>query len=59
MKFNDISLTLKSGRKIVEHLTFTLSNQDKLAIIGEEGNGKSTLIKYIYDKIITASIMVI
>ncbi len=51
MKFNDISLTMKSGRKIVEHLTFTLSNQDKLAIIGEEGNGKSTLIKYIYDKI--------
>ncbi len=50
MKFNDISLTLKSGRKIVEHLTFTLSSQDKLAIIGEEGNGKSTLIKYIYDK---------
>lgn len=50
MKFNDISLTLKSGRKIVEHLTFSLSNQDKLAIIGEEGNGKSTLIKFIYDK---------
>ncbi|MDE7264363.1 MAG: ATP-binding cassette domain-containing protein [Anaeroplasmataceae bacterium] len=50
MKFNDITLSLKSGRKIVEHLTFTLSQQDKLAIIGEEGNGKSTLIKFIYDK---------
>lgn len=50
MKFSDISLSLKSGRKIVEHLTFTLSKRDKLAIIGEEGNGKSTLIKFIYDK---------
>ncbi|MDE7161173.1 MAG: ATP-binding cassette domain-containing protein [Anaeroplasmataceae bacterium] len=50
MKFNDITLELKSGRKIVKNLTFTLNNNDKLAIIGEEGNGKSTLLKYVYDK---------
>ena len=50
MKINDITLILKSGRKIVEHLTFTLNQKDKLAIIGEEGNGKSTLLKFIYDK---------
>lgn len=50
MKLNNITLELKSGRKIVKNLTFTLKDNDKLAIIGEEGNGKSTLLKYIYDE---------
>lgn len=50
MKFNGLTLELKSGRKLVENLTFTLNDNDKLAIIGEEGNGKSTLLKYIYDE---------
>ncbi|MDE7105868.1 MAG: ATP-binding cassette domain-containing protein, partial [Anaeroplasmataceae bacterium] len=50
MKLNDITLELKSGRKIVKNLTFTLNDNDKLAIIGEEGNGKSTLLKYVYDE---------
>ncbi|MDE5547190.1 MAG: ATP-binding cassette domain-containing protein [Anaeroplasmataceae bacterium] len=50
MKLNDITLELKSGRKIVKNLTFTLNSNDKLAIIGEEGNGKSTLLKYVYDE---------
>ncbi|MDE5867845.1 MAG: ATP-binding cassette domain-containing protein, partial [Anaeroplasmataceae bacterium] len=50
MKLNDITLELKSGRKIVKNLTFTLNQNDKLAIIGEEGNGKSTLLKYVYDE---------
>lgn len=34
-----------STRYIVKTLTFTLNKKDKLAIIGEEGNGKSTLLK--------------
>lgn len=34
-----------STRYIVKALTFTLNKKDKLAIIGEEGNGKSTLLK--------------
>ena len=32
-------------RYLVNNLSFTLNNGDKLAIIGEEGNGKSTLLK--------------
>lgn len=32
---------------IVENLSFTLNEGDKLAIIGEEGNGKSTILKAI------------
>lgn len=36
-------------RTIVKDLSFTLAEGDKTVIIGEEGNGKSTLIKLIYD----------
>ncbi|MDD3304431.1 MAG: ATP-binding cassette domain-containing protein [Clostridia bacterium] len=38
------------GSEIVKDVNFTLKENDKLAIIGEEGNGKSTLLKAIYDK---------
>lgn len=34
---------------LVEDLSFSLGSKDKLAIIGEEGNGKSTLLKAIYN----------
>ncbi len=34
---------------IVDHLSFVLSPGDRAAIIGEEGNGKSTLLKLLYD----------
>lgn len=40
--------TLK-GRKLIENLSFNLNDGDKMAVIGEEGNGKSTLIKAIID----------
>lgn len=49
-KCNSVTLVLKSGREIVKDLNITLNNDDKLAIIGEEGNGKSTLIKYFYNE---------
>ena len=32
-------------RYLVKNLSFTINQGDKLAIIGEEGNGKSTLLK--------------
>ncbi|MDD6261834.1 MAG: ATP-binding cassette domain-containing protein [Clostridiales bacterium] len=37
------------NRKLVENFSFTLFPGDKAVIIGEEGNGKSTLLKYIFD----------
>lgn len=41
-------LTIKvNNRYLVKNLSFVLNNGDKLAIIGEEGNGKSTLLKSI------------
>ena len=35
-------------RELVNDLSFTVSGRDRLAVIGEEGNGKSTLLKLIY-----------
>ncbi len=40
----DISITIQN-RYFIKDLSFTLNKKDKLAIIGEEGNGKSTLVK--------------
>ena len=40
----------KDLRELVRDLTFALNPGDKAAIIGEEGNGKSTLLKLIYDE---------
>ena len=43
-----INLTiLVNGRYIIKDLSLTINKGDKLAIIGEEGNGKSTLLKTI------------
>lgn len=36
-------------RPLIKDLTFTLSSPDRLAVIGEEGDGKSTLLKLLYD----------
>lgn len=36
---------VQNDKTIMENLSFTLNKNDKLAIIEEEGNGKSTLIK--------------
>lgn len=39
----------KDLRKIVENFSFTLRGNDHIALVGEEGNGKSSLLKLIYD----------
>ncbi len=39
----------KDSRILLKDFNFTLNKGDKVAIIGEEGNGKSTLLKLIYD----------
>lgn len=40
---------IKDLRPILKDFSFTLNEGDKAVIIGEEGNGKSTLMKIIYD----------
>lgn len=46
----DLTIETRQGRKLINNLSFALKPGDKIAIIGEEGNGKSTLLKAIYDE---------
>ncbi len=39
----------KDYRILLENFSSTLNPGDKCALIGEEGNGKSTLLKLLYD----------
>ncbi len=46
------SLTIthrKDQRTIIQNFDFALNRGDKAVLIGEEGNGKSTLLKWIYN----------
>ena len=47
----------KDLRVILEDFELTLNDGDKAVIIGEEGNGKSTLLKWMYDPERIASYM--
>ncbi len=44
LEVNDVSIQIHT-RYFIQSLSFTLNKKDKLAVIGEEGNGKSTLLK--------------
>ena len=41
--------TIKDNRTLIQDFNLSVQSGDKFAIIGEEGNGKSTLLKLIYD----------
>jgi len=51
LQIKNLTVThLKDLRTILKEFSFTLNDGDKAVIIGEEGNGKSTLLKLIYDE---------
>lgn len=51
LELKNVSISLRlDGRRIADGLDLTLGKSDKAVIIGEEGNGKSTLLKWIYDR---------
>ncbi len=50
LQINHLTLThQKDLRTLVEDFSFVLNDGDKAALIGEEGNGKSTLLQWIDD----------
>lgn len=50
LQARNINITMHaSGRTMIEDLSFTLQKGEHAALIGEEGNGKSTLLKWLYD----------
>lgn len=51
MTIQNLTIThRKDCREIVSGFNLTLNPGDRFAIIGEEGNGKSTLLKLLYDE---------
>ena len=42
---NNLCISTLKGRVLLKDFSFTLNQNDKIALIGEEGNGKSTLLK--------------
>ena len=55
LQLKNVSITSKKDlQELVSNLSFVLNDGDKAAIIGEEGNGKSTLLKLIYDESLIA-----
>lgn len=50
LQINKLTINhLKDLRILIKDFSLTLNDGDKAAIVGEEGNGKSTLLKLIYD----------
>jgi ATPase subunit of ABC transporter with duplicated ATPase domains len=50
LQTNQLSIFRKStGQALLENFTFALNPEERIAVIGEEGNGKSTLLKLLYD----------
>ncbi len=47
LEIKNLSIKLKEGRCLLNDFNLIVNKSDKIALIGEEGNGKSTLIKYI------------
>lgn len=56
LQINNLTITHKKDlSKIIEGFSFILNKGDKAVIIGEEGNGKSTLLKMIADEELVSS----
>lgn len=50
LQIKNLTITHKKDlRPLLEDFNFTLNTGDRAVIISEEGNGKSTLLKLIYD----------
>ena len=50
LQVKNLSITHKKDlRTIIQDFSCVFNYGDKVVIIGEEGNGKSTLLKWIYD----------
>ncbi len=50
LQIQNLTITYKRDlRVLLRNFSYTLNKGDKTVLIGEEGNGKSTLLKWIYD----------
>ena len=59
LQIKNLNLTHKKDlRVILSEFNLVLNKGDKAVIIGEEGNGKSTLMKWIYNPLLIDNYMV-
>ncbi|MBR3358404.1 MAG: ABC-F family ATP-binding cassette domain-containing protein [Solobacterium sp.] len=50
LQIRNLTITYqKDLRVLIDDFSYTLNRGDRTVVIGEEGNGKSTLLKWIYD----------
>jgi len=49
LEIKDLTIETTNGKSLISDLDLVVNNEDRMAIIGEEGNGKSTLLKAIYN----------
>lgn len=55
LQIDHLTITHKKDlRTILDDFSFVLNRGDKAVVVGEEGNGKSTLLKWIYDPALVA-----
>lgn len=45
IRFENVSFSYPDGRKALSNVSFTIKKGEKLAIVGENGTGKSTIVK--------------
>ncbi len=51
LQIQHLNLSMRKDlRELIRDMTLSLNPGDKIAVIGEEGNGKSTLLKLLYDE---------
>ena len=55
LELQNVTIRMRAeDRALAEDLSFTLDRGDRAVLIGEEGNGKSTLLKFILDPALVA-----
>lgn len=51
LKVNNIHFAYENSKKIINNLSFVINNKERLLIVGENGVGKSTLLKLLIQKL--------
>lgn len=59
LTIRDCTIKTIKNRILIDHLSFTCLEHEKIAVIGEEGNGKSTLLKAILNQDLISGFTVI
>ncbi len=51
LALDEVAVGYEPGRPVLRHLTLRIDNDDRIALLGSNGNGKSTLVKLIAQRL--------